>query len=137
MLLLLSSMPQVQMRKEVYRRSGSHGGFITAWLVTQDSRFAAAVPLAPVTRQGCRAPDRHYTNPNGKYFKRSPIMHAHKAKTPTLNICSALDRCTPAEEASQFHNALGHNVSYAMLGQQEVRATHREHILIELSRGEV
>src|SRR5690606_28969874 len=27
---------------------GSYGGFMSAWLITQDSRFAAAVPLAPV-----------------------------------------------------------------------------------------
>jgi dipeptidyl aminopeptidase/acylaminoacyl peptidase len=36
-------------------------------------------------------------------------MHAHKVRTPTLNICGALDRCTPAEEAVQFHNALLEN----------------------------
>jgi dipeptidyl aminopeptidase/acylaminoacyl peptidase len=50
-----------------------------------------------------------YTNPTGKYFERSPIMHAHKTRTPTLNICGALDRCTPPEEAVQFHNALLEN----------------------------
>jgi dipeptidyl aminopeptidase/acylaminoacyl peptidase len=27
----------------------SYGGFMTSWLVTQDQRFAAAVPIAPVT----------------------------------------------------------------------------------------
>jgi dipeptidyl aminopeptidase/acylaminoacyl peptidase len=26
-----------------------------------------------------------------------------------LNICGALDRCTPPQEAVQFHNALRHN----------------------------
>jgi dipeptidyl aminopeptidase/acylaminoacyl peptidase len=97
---------------------GSYGGFMTSWLITQDTRFAAAVPLSPVTNQETEhlisniphfvklflADD--YTNPSGKYFQRSPIMHAHKVKTPTLNICGALDRCTPPEEAVQFHNAL-------------------------------
>lgn len=33
-------------------------------------------------------------------------MHAHKAKTPTLIVCGALDRCTPPAEAVQFHHAL-------------------------------
>ncbi len=28
---------------------GSYGGFMSAWLVTQDPRFAASVPIAPVT----------------------------------------------------------------------------------------
>jgi dipeptidyl aminopeptidase/acylaminoacyl peptidase len=97
---------------------GSYGGFMSSWLITQDSRFAAAVPVAPVTNQVTEhlvsnIPHfvsmflaDHYTNPTGKYFERSPIMHAHKVKTPTLNVCGALDRCTPPEEAVQFHNAL-------------------------------
>jgi dipeptidyl aminopeptidase/acylaminoacyl peptidase len=97
---------------------GSYGGFMTSWLITQDNRFAAAVPLAPVANQVTEhlignIPDfvrlflaDHYTNPGGKYFQRSPIMHAHKSRTPTLNVCGALDRCTPPEEAIQFHNAL-------------------------------
>ena len=48
----------------------------------------------------------NWSNPNGRYFERSPVLHVRKALTPTLNICGALDRCTPAEEAVQFHNAL-------------------------------
>ncbi|HVQ16175.1 MAG TPA: S9 family peptidase, partial [Vicinamibacterales bacterium] len=100
---------------------GSYGGYMTAWLVTQDTRFAAGVALAPATNHVSEhlvsnIPhfvklflDDSYTNPGGKYFQRSPIMHAHKAKTPTLSICGALDRCTPPEEALQFHNALLEN----------------------------
>lgn len=100
---------------------GSHGGFMTSWIIGQDSRFAAAVPVAPVTHwvsehlisnipHFCEISlgDR-FTNPGGKYFERSPIMHAHKVKTPTLNVCGALDRCTPPSEAVQFHNALLEN----------------------------
>jgi dipeptidyl aminopeptidase/acylaminoacyl peptidase len=30
---------------------GSYGGFMTSWLITQDSRFRAAVPFSPVTNQ--------------------------------------------------------------------------------------
>jgi dipeptidyl aminopeptidase/acylaminoacyl peptidase len=97
---------------------GSHGGYMTSWLIGQDMRFAAAVSVAPVTNwvsehlvsnipHFCMlALNDRYINPSGKYFMRSPIMHAHKVKTPTLNICGALDRCTPPEEARQFHNAL-------------------------------
>jgi len=36
-------------------------------------------------------------------------MHADHARTPTLNVCGALDRSTPAEEAMQFHQALLEN----------------------------
>lgn len=97
---------------------GSHGGFMTAWLVTQDTRFAAAAAVAPVTNfvtEQLISNIPHFVtlflqddfdNPGGKHFQRSPVMHAHKVKTPTLNICGALDRCTPPEEAVQFHNAL-------------------------------
>lgn len=96
----------------------SYGGFMSAWLITQDSRFTAAVAVAPVTNHVTQQlisniphfvelflADR-YNNPDGKYFERSPVMYAQKVKTPTLNICGALDRCTPPEEAVQFHNAL-------------------------------
>jgi dipeptidyl aminopeptidase/acylaminoacyl peptidase len=96
----------------------SYGGFMTSWLITQDRRFAAAVAVSPVTNhvtEHLLSNIPHfvslfladtYTNPNGKYFERSPIMHARGASTPTLNICGALDRCTPPEEAAQFHSAL-------------------------------
>jgi dipeptidyl aminopeptidase/acylaminoacyl peptidase len=99
----------------------SYGGFMASWLISQDTRFAAAIPVAPVTNfvtEHLISNIPHwpalflkdtYTNPNGKYFQRSPIMHAHKVKTPTLNICGALDRSAPPEEALQFHNALLEN----------------------------
>jgi dipeptidyl aminopeptidase/acylaminoacyl peptidase len=100
---------------------GSYGGYMTSWLITQDSRFAAAVSLAPVTNQVTQHLVSNiphfvrmfladtYINATGKYFQRSPVMHAHKVRTPTLNICGALDRSTPPEEAVQFHNALLEN----------------------------
>jgi dipeptidyl aminopeptidase/acylaminoacyl peptidase len=100
---------------------GSYGGYMTAWLITQDPRFAAAVAVSPVTNQVTEhlisnIPhfvslflEDTYINPGGKYYDRSPIMHAHKARTPTLSTCGVLDRCTPPEEAVQFHNALLEN----------------------------
>jgi dipeptidyl aminopeptidase/acylaminoacyl peptidase len=96
----------------------SYGGFLTSWLITQVDRFAAAIPIAPVTNQVTEhlistIPhfvelflDDRFDNPGGRYFDRSPLMHARKVKTPTLNICGDLDRVTPPEEAVQFHNAL-------------------------------
>jgi dipeptidyl aminopeptidase/acylaminoacyl peptidase len=111
---------------------GSYGGFMTAWLITQDARFAAAVPVAPVTNHVTahlisNIPDYvrmsladTYNNPGGKYFERSPIMHAQKVKTPTLSVCGALDRCTPPEEATQFHSALlEHGVESVLLTYPE------------------
>jgi dipeptidyl aminopeptidase/acylaminoacyl peptidase len=100
---------------------GSYGGYMSAWLITQDPRFAAAVAVSPVTNQVTEHLISNighfvalflqdtYLNPGGRYFERSPIVHAHKTKTPTLSTCGALDRCTPPEEAVQFHNALLEN----------------------------
>src|SRR6185369_1545784 len=94
---------------------------MTSWIITQDGRFAAAVPTAPVTNFFTEhlisnIPDfvrvflqDSLTNTSGRYFTRSPIMFAHRVKTPTLNVCGLLDRCTPPEEAVQFHNALLEN----------------------------
>lgn len=100
---------------------GSYGGFMTSWLVTQDQRFAAAVPCYPHTNQVTEHllsnigdfmtifMDDSFDNPGGRYFDRSPVMHARKVTTPTLSIAGALDACTPPEEARQFHRALRHH----------------------------
>jgi dipeptidyl aminopeptidase/acylaminoacyl peptidase len=105
----------------------SYGGFMTSWLITMDQRFAAAVPVAPITNHVtehlvsniphfCALFLRDsYANPSGQYFLRSPVMYANRVKTPTLNICGALDRCTPPVEAMQFHNALLENGAESVL----------------------
>ena len=99
----------------------SYGGFMTCWLTTQDARFGAAISVGPATNHVshhllCNIPQfdslflqDHYTNLAGAYYSRSPILHAHKSRTPTLLVCGDLDRCTPAEEAVQFHHALSEN----------------------------
>lgn len=97
----------------------SHGGFLTAWLVTQDQRFAAAISVAPVSNWL----SQHWTSniprfdelfiaddprsAGGNYIRRSPVMHAHKARTPTMVVAGMLDRCTPPSQAVEFYNALG------------------------------
>ena len=106
----------------------SYGGFMTCWLITQDPRFAAAVSVSPVTNwisqhltsnighwDGLFLVGKHF-DPASQYFTRSPIMHAHKVRTPTLNICGALDRCTPPTQAQEFHGALlGHGVKSVLV----------------------
>ena len=97
---------------------GSHGGFMASWIITQTDRFAAAVPMSPVTD----FLSQHYTsnigffdrlflqdepsNPAGKYYSRSPVLHAHQVKTPTLQTTGGVDRCTPPTQAVEFHRAL-------------------------------
>jgi dipeptidyl aminopeptidase/acylaminoacyl peptidase len=100
---------------------GSYGGTMTNWLVTQDTRFAAAVPQFPAANWVSRHLtsyfsrwvftflDGHYKDLRSKYHSRSPVMFAHQVRTPTLSICGALDQCTPPGQALEFHNALREN----------------------------
>jgi dipeptidyl aminopeptidase/acylaminoacyl peptidase len=104
--------------KRIGVTGGSYGGFISSWLITQDQRFAASVPVAPVTNWvsehlTCHVPtfcemflNDRIDNPQGKYFTRSPVFYAANVKTPTLNICGALDKITPPGQALEFHHAL-------------------------------
>ena len=103
----------------------SYGGFMSAWLVTQDQRFSAAVASSPVTewysftfttnipRWGLRfLDDADPERPGNQVHARSPVMHASKARTPTLLTAGARDRCTPAGQAREFYQALtGHGVA--------------------------
>ena len=99
----------------------SYGGYMAAWLITQDQRFAAAVLSAPMTNYISQHLlsnishfvslflRDHYKNSAGKYLQRSPVMFAHQVSTPTLSLSGALDQCTPPAEATQFHRALLEN----------------------------
>jgi dipeptidyl aminopeptidase/acylaminoacyl peptidase len=102
----------------------SYGGFMSAWLVTQDDRFKAAVAGSPVTewysftfttnipRWGLWFLDNADPEQTGnQVHTRSPVMHASKARTPTLLTAGAMDRCTPVGQAREFYQALiGHGV---------------------------
>jgi dipeptidyl aminopeptidase/acylaminoacyl peptidase len=96
----------------------SYGGFMSNWLITQDQRFKAAVPMHPVTHWR----SQHHTSvisafdelflgggvmtPGGDYDQRSPLTHAGRVTTPALHVAGALDPyCHPAESL-QFHRAL-------------------------------
>src|SRR5262249_57845418 len=97
----------------------SYGGFMSAWLVTQDHRCKAAVAGSPVTewysftfttnipRWGLWFLDDADPEQTGnQVHTRSPVMHASKARTPTLLTAGARDRCTPAGQAREFYQAL-------------------------------
>jgi len=97
----------------------SYGGFMSAWLVTQDQRFKAAVAGSPVTdwysftfttnipRWGLWFLDNADPEEIGnQVHTRSPVMHASRARTPTLLTAGVKDRCTPASQAMEFYQAL-------------------------------
>ncbi|MFC8725629.1 alpha/beta hydrolase family protein [Streptomyces bacillaris] len=105
---------------------GSYGGYLSSWLVTQDQRWAAAVPVAPVTDWY----SQHFTSNipsfdqlllgggperDGAYAARSPLTHVASATTPCLLVAGALDRCTPPTQAQEFHRGLRENGTASVL----------------------
>ncbi|WP_447763738.1 prolyl oligopeptidase family serine peptidase [Sphingopyxis panaciterrae] len=96
----------------------SYGGFMSAWLVTQTDRFAAAIPISPVANWY----SQHYASqipwfdealldgsprrPGGQYFERSPVFFAQGATTPTLVLAGGRDKNTPTGQAIEFFGAL-------------------------------
>jgi len=96
----------------------SYGGFMSAWLVTQDTRFAAAVPISAATNwyskhRTSKIPyfdalflDGAPSSPSGLYFQRSPVMYAARVRTPVLQLAGALDRSTHPAQALEFHRSL-------------------------------
>jgi dipeptidyl aminopeptidase/acylaminoacyl peptidase len=107
---------------------GSYGGFMSAWLVGQDTRFAAAVPASPVTDWYSQTFTSNIAGWGLAYLKadpeqagsgvhtRSPVLHASKVRTPCLNVAGLLDKCTPPGQAAEFHHALrAHGVPSALV----------------------
>ena len=96
----------------------SYGGFMSSWLVTQDSRFAAAAPISPVANwysQHRTSQVSHFDRiflddrPNagdGLYCSRSPAMFAERVTTPVLVIAGGEDRNTPPTQALEFHRSV-------------------------------
>ena len=91
---------------------------MSSWLVTQDTRFAAAVPISPVTNWYSQHRTSHIpyfdalfldgqpSAPNGLFHARSPVMFADRVRTPVLQLTGALDRNTPPTQAIEFHRSL-------------------------------
>lgn len=96
-------------------QGGSYGGYLTAWTIAHDHRFAAAIVergfLDPVSFQG--------TSDIGSYFgdeyvgttaedmaRQSPMAVVDAVRTPTLVLHSELDYRCPLEQATRYYSAL-------------------------------
>lgn len=94
---------------------GSYGGYLTAWIIAHDHRFAGAIVergfLDPVSFQG--------TSDIGSFFgdeyvgvdpaqmaAQSPMAVVEGVTTPTLVIHSELDFRCPLEQATRYYTAL-------------------------------
>ena len=96
----------------------SYGGFMTAWAVSQTTRFKAAVMGAGIAdwhsfhaQSSLSDWDARYLkadpldNPD-VYRKWSPITYANRIVTPTLILHGEKDRDVPVNQGYTFHRAL-------------------------------
>jgi dipeptidyl aminopeptidase/acylaminoacyl peptidase len=103
---------------------GSYGGYLTAWTIAHDDRFAGAIVergmLDPASFQG--------TSDIGSFFgdeyvgtdaddiaRQSPMAVVERVTTPTLVIHSELDYRCPLEQATRYYAALKRNGTDAEL----------------------
>jgi dipeptidyl aminopeptidase/acylaminoacyl peptidase len=94
---------------------GSYGGYLTAWIIAHDHRFAGAIVergmLDPASFQG--------TSDIGSFFgdeyvgvtaediaRQSPLAVVGEVTTPTLVLHSELDFRCPLEQATRYYSAL-------------------------------
>jgi dipeptidyl aminopeptidase/acylaminoacyl peptidase len=98
---------------------GSYGGYMSAWAVTQSTRFRAAVPRAGIFDwrafhgksylNGWEVVHYGGTEPwdvLDLWEKFSPINHVRNVETPTLIVHGDLDLSCPVEGAYAFYRAL-------------------------------
>ncbi|WP_194408630.1 alpha/beta hydrolase family protein [Microbacterium cremeum] len=96
-------------------QGGSYGGYLTAWVIAHDHRFAGAIVergfLEPQSFQG--------TSDIGSFFgdeyvgvsaddiaRQSPMAVVGQVTTPTLVLHSELDFRCPLEQATRYYSAL-------------------------------
>jgi dipeptidyl aminopeptidase/acylaminoacyl peptidase len=96
----------------------SYGGFMTAWAVTQTTRFKAALMGAGVSdfhsfHAQSNIPDWDVRfigvdplEQPEKYRERSAITYAGRVTTPTLIVHGENDLCVPVNQAYAFYRAL-------------------------------
>lgn len=97
----------------------SYGGFMTCYLTSRDSRFAAAVTggvvsdlasMAGTSDSGHFLADYELGGPpwseRARYEAMSPLTQAGRVKTPTLILQGADDVRCPVGQAQQWHTAL-------------------------------
>jgi len=96
-------------------QGGSYGGYLTAWVIAHDHRFAGAI-----VERGFLDPEAFVgTSDIGSFFgqeyvgtdpalvaSQSPAAVAHQVRTPTLVLHSELDFRCPLEQATRYYLSL-------------------------------
>jgi acylaminoacyl-peptidase len=105
--------------ERLFVTGGSGGGVLTAWIVGQTDRFAAAAVVKPVINWTSFAltadaytffseywfAARPWEDPES-YWKRSPLSRVGAVTTPTLLLTGEADYRTPISETEQLYQAL-------------------------------
>jgi dipeptidyl aminopeptidase/acylaminoacyl peptidase len=99
---------------------GSYGGQLTNWIITQTTRFKAAIPASGISNliqlaYTIWAPDYMQVEYRGypwerdiaaRLWERSPLAHVRNVKTPTMFIHGELDEDVTIAEPEQMFIAL-------------------------------
>jgi len=94
---------------------GSYGGYLTAWLIAHEHRFAAAIvergyldPASFVGASDIGAFFAHAYNTSdpATMDAQSPLLLAHQVKTPTLVLHSEDDLRCPISQALRYYTEL-------------------------------
>lgn len=94
---------------------GSYGGYLTAWTIAHEHRFAAAIVergfLDPVAFSGTSDigsffGDEYVGTDPAQAARQSPMAVVERVTTPTLVIHSELDYRCPLEQATRYYSAL-------------------------------
>ncbi|WP_375384418.1 S9 family peptidase [uncultured Microbacterium sp.] len=94
---------------------GSYGGYLTAWIIAHDHRFAGAIVergmLDPASFQGTSDigsffGDEYVGTDAAAIARQSPMAVVDQVTTPTLVIHSELDFRCPLEQATRYYSAL-------------------------------
>ncbi|HET8795866.1 MAG TPA: S9 family peptidase [Arthrobacter sp.] len=130
---------------------GSYGGYLTAWTISQDHRFTAAIVergyLDPPSFVGSSDIgwffSNEYTGSDPEKVRgQNPFAHIDKVQTPALIIHSEEDLRCPLEQAHRYYTALklrgvetemvifpGENHELSRAGTPHHRKQRFEHIL--------
>ncbi len=138
--------------KQLYLAGGSYGGFLTAWIVTHDKRFRAAVAQRGVynlvsmyngSDAQCLLDWEFDTAPWDDpmlLLKHSPVHFADRVETPTMIMHAECDYTATIPSAEEFYNALKRNgvdtvfVRYPREGHELSRSGEPAHRVDRIER---
>jgi dipeptidyl aminopeptidase/acylaminoacyl peptidase len=137
---------------DLYVAGGSYGGYMTAWIVGQTNRFAAATPQRGVydfsitygTTANPNVREWYYGSAPWEepelFHDHSPLSYAHEVDTPTLIIQSEHDYNCPRADAESLHRFIKKNgvdtrlVMYPREGHELSRTGEPAHVVDRMER---